>query len=424
MNLSLPFTSLTHHFLFVNEEGQLMVWGSNERGALGTGDTDNIYEPTLVEYEHLDPRDEIVKASCGVQHALLLTKKNLLLVSGLNEEGELGLGEGAESYEVNFQPLKLPVRISQVVAGALSSYALTEDGTIFAWGDNEYGQLGLGDQILRKTPQQIHDLPEIVQLAGGHHHMYAVTTDGTIYGWGRNNSGELGLGHLGDQLVPTLNPFVVSVIQLCCGSSHTLAVTSSGEVWSWGWNGYAALGRGQISDQAEPGLVLEGAAKVASGSSHCIARMLDGSFMVWGNNVNGQLGLGDDTRRYFPVPFVFPPEFPGGHEGVATFGTGCYNSFMLNNNGDLWIWGDPDEGKIGMGLHEDDRRVDRPTLLEGHKWKLPRQKRLEKFQEDYWKLTFRWLFQGRLDEGTMMYRLPTEVMYNMVEELYSVVVGW
>jgi alpha-tubulin suppressor-like RCC1 family protein len=420
MNFTPAASSLTYHFLLVNEEDHLMAWGSNESGSLGIGDKDARNTPTRVHCEYITPGDEIVEAGFGVRHTVLLTKNNLLLLSGINDEGEMGRGEGEDSVE--FHRLDLSGRVKTIATAALSTYAITEDG-VFSWGDNEYGQLGLGDRIVRHTPHRISGLPEnIVSLSGGHQHVLAVTAGGALYGWGRNDSGELGLGTEVDQLLPIAHPqFTADVVQVCCGSSQTFLVNSSGELWSWGWNGNVGLGRGLIPDQLCPGLTMEGVAEVVSGSSHCIARLRDGSFVVWGNNGHGQLGLGDESQRLFPTPFIFPPEFPGGSEGVAAFGTGCYNSYMLNFNGGLWVWGDSDEGKLGI---EPLRHLNVPHLLKGHKWKLPGRKMLQKFQAEYWEVTFKWLFQGKLSRACILCSLPTEVLFHMVGVLYEKVVGF
>jgi hypothetical protein len=90
-----------------------------------------------------------------------------------------------------------------VAAGAMHSLVLTESGEVYAWGDNEFGQLGLGDMVVRLTPTKVEGLPKVKAVAAGYDHSLVLTESGEVYAWGWNDYGQLGLGDTEDRLTPT-----------------------------------------------------------------------------------------------------------------------------------------------------------------------------------------------------------------------------
>ncbi|KAJ0400988.1 hypothetical protein P43SY_003542 [Pythium insidiosum] len=235
---------------------------------------------------------------------------------GWGGNGQLGLGDRDSRIkpQVVRSLASVAVRgsVAQVVCGSRFTVALTTRGALFAWGKNDYGQLGTGDNRAQIEPRLIEALAgvSIVSVATKGSHVLARTSDGQVYTWGRGDEGQLGHG---DRL-STAQPRLVQALArqrvhlICAGRSHSVAVTSEGAIYSWGSNEDGALGRnGSTADdfvspepqqiEALPKLhVLQ----IDCGSRHTVVLMADHRVFVWGWGIYGQLGLGDTQSQ--PVP--------------------------------------------------------------------------------------------------------------------------
>jgi alpha-tubulin suppressor-like RCC1 family protein len=165
-------------------------------------------------------------------------------------------------------------------------------GHVWTWGDNTYGQLGLGstDTARHPTPRMVAGLPAISFIAGGRDTSFAIAGNGDLYAWGNSAYGQAGTGGTGTVLTP--RKVLGAVTQVESGADHTIALRSDGTVWTWGRNRYGQLGYAGVN-QAVPTKVpgLSGIAKVFAGRDHCIAIAADGTVYTWGRNDGGQLGL-------------------------------------------------------------------------------------------------------------------------------------
>lgn len=238
------------------------------------------------------------------------------------------------SFVSYIQPTPIPVngrlnnvKVVSVAAGYAFNLAVTDRGEVYGWGFNDKGQLGLGHRFNQEHPQRINSLvtnysAEIVEVACGQQHSVAVSKSGTVYAWGLNVFGQLGLSHMHDQLTPSpilaLKEHVV--VSAACGAEHTVAITSTGKVFSWGsseygqqgslvgnfedWGSGNRSGKTQSMNNATPRMLDAFAEKVvvqiACGYLHNVALTRDGEVWTWGWGVNGQLGHGN--RRYQLVP--------------------------------------------------------------------------------------------------------------------------
>jgi alpha-tubulin suppressor-like RCC1 family protein len=193
-----------------------------------------------------------------------------------------------------------------VAAGKTHSLVLTESGEDYAWGDNDDGELGLGDMEARLTPTKVEGLPKVKAIAAGDAHSLALTESGEVYAWGWNREGQLGLGEMGDwkvRLTPTKVEGLPKVKAIAAGGVHSLALTESGEVYVWGYNASGQLGLGDWEARLTPTKV-EGLPKVkaiAAGGGYSLALTESGEVYAWGNNAIGQLGLGDREERLTPT---------------------------------------------------------------------------------------------------------------------------
>uniref|UniRef100_UPI0031343193 probable E3 ubiquitin-protein ligase HERC4 isoform 4 n=1 Tax=Mus musculus TaxID=10090 RepID=UPI0031343193 len=253
----------------------------------------------------------IVAVACGEAHTLALNDKGQVYAWGLDSDGQLGLQGSEECIRVprNIKSLS-DIQIVQVACGYYHSLALSKASEVFCWGQNKYGQLGLGIDCQKQTsPQLIKSLLGIpfMQVAAGGAHSFVLTLSGAIFGWGRNKFGQLGLNDENDRYVPNLLKSLRSqkIVYICCGEDHTAALTKEGGVFTFGAGGYGQLGHNSTSHEINPRKVFElmGSivTQVACGRQHTSAFVpSSGRIYSFGLGGNGQLGTGSTSNRKSP----------------------------------------------------------------------------------------------------------------------------
>ena len=226
---------------------------------------------------------------------VLITKDDTVCSFGLNKFGCLGLGHKEEVLEPTEIVELRSKKVITLVHGAKHVIALTFNGEIFSWGDNNYGQLGNMNTFESLRPTLVGKHIESVQC--GANHTLALTKSGQVFAWGRNNYGQIGIGNNTNQMIPTkvteLEPnYIVSI---ACGSSHSLALSSNQEIFSWGNNSFGQLGIGNCTHQTMPTLVKmpnKGLSirSIACGTNHTMVLTTNGEIYAFGRNDCGQLG--------------------------------------------------------------------------------------------------------------------------------------
>ena len=231
-----------------------------------------------------------------------------------------------------------------IAAGYGYSLALKNDGTVWAWGDNEAGQLGDGTTTQRNAAVQVSGLAGVSAIAAGYMHSLALKSDGTVWAWGLNNHGQLGDGTQTDRYIPVQVPGLTDVIAIAAGEYHCLALKNDGTVWAWGDNEFGQLGDGSTTDRHTPVQVsgLSGVIAVAAGGLYSLALKSDGTVWAWGDNYRGQLGDGSTTDRHTPVEV-------SSLTGVTAISAGYLHSVALKNDGTVWAWGYNNYGQLGDG---------------------------------------------------------------------------
>jgi len=181
--------------------------------------------------------------------------------------------------------------------------ALKSDGTVWAWGDNEYGQIGNGALTDQTTPVQVSGLSGIVKIATGRFFSLAVKSDGTVWTWGQNIYGQLGNGSTTDSSVPVQVGGLSGVTAAACGAFECHIIKNDGTTWAWGRNTYGNLGDGTVTDSSVPvqSVGLSNVAGVAAGTNFALFYKADGTFYGCGRNASGQLGDGTVTQRNTPT---------------------------------------------------------------------------------------------------------------------------
>ncbi|XP_006889079.1 PREDICTED: probable E3 ubiquitin-protein ligase HERC4 isoform X3 [Elephantulus edwardii] len=294
------------HTVFVLDDGTVYTCGCNDLGQLG-------HEKSRKKPEQVVALDaqNIVAVSCGEAHTLALNDKGQLYAWGLDTDGQLGLLGSEECIRVprNIKSLS-DIQIVQVACGYYHSLALSKASEVFCWGQNKYGQLGLGlDCNKQSSPQLIKSLLGIpfMQVAAGGAHSFVLTLSGAIFGWGRNKFGQLGLNDENDRYVPNLLKSLRSqkIVYICCGEDHTAALTKEGGVFTFGAGGYGQLGHNSTSHEINPRKVFElmGSivTQIACGRQHTSAFVpSSGRIYSFGLGGNGQLGTGSTSNRKSP----------------------------------------------------------------------------------------------------------------------------
>jgi alpha-tubulin suppressor-like RCC1 family protein len=194
----------------------------------------------------------------------------------------------------------------QVSFGYVNTGAVKTDGTLWMWGRNGQGQLGLGNTTTYSSPKQIGVLTSWLQVSTNYATL-AVKTDGTLWGWGDNLDGQLGLGDRTNRSSPVQVGALTNWAYVDARSAQrVLAVKTDGTLWSWGANNIGQLGLGNTTKYSSPKQVgsLTNWSKVVINdtfsTNFCLAVKTDSTLWGWGNNSNGQLGLGNTTNYSSP----------------------------------------------------------------------------------------------------------------------------
>jgi alpha-tubulin suppressor-like RCC1 family protein len=290
---------------------------------------------------------DAIAISAGEQHSLALTHDGRVLAWGSNGGGQFGLGTGTPAQSPIPQEVPGLTNIVAIEAGTFHSLALRNDGLVFSWGTNGNGELGnppVAPGIF--PPALISNLNGVISISVGVFHSLALRNDGTVYGWGGNASGQLGLGSTSIAVPsPTKMLNLTGIVAIAAGGGHSAMVRNDGTAWACGYNGDGQLGIGSVATpQPTPVQVLtiKSGASVAASAYNSAVVEKDGTVWTWGDNGGG--GLGNGTGRVGLIP-VELPNFTGA-TGVAG---GIDFSLAVRSNGTVWGWGTHTGGQLGNG---------------------------------------------------------------------------
>ncbi len=336
----IQITAGTNHALALLASGIVKAWGNNEASQLGDGTTQNRSSPITV------PGLSGVKsvAAGGNSSFAIKASDGSVWAWGFGNWGQLGDGTGAD----HSSPVQIPglSGVASISANLYHTLALMADGTVKSWGYNGNGQLGDGtNAFIRYSPVTVVGLSGVTAIAAGFFHSLALLSNGTVKAWGDNTYGQLGNGTNTSSSSPVTVDGISTATQIAAGEYHSLALLSGGTVQAWGANNTGQLGDGTNTNRTTPVTVLDlsGVTQIAAGSNFNIARLSDGTLKSWGSNFDGQLGDGTTTARSTPVTV------PGisGVIGIATASRGGAFSLALLPNGTVKGWGMNNWGQIG-----------------------------------------------------------------------------
>jgi alpha-tubulin suppressor-like RCC1 family protein len=336
------------HTLALKSDGTVQAWGNNNHGRLGDGTTAHSGTPVrVIKDSGGTALNGVVAVSAGGDHSAALAQDGTVWTWGRNNFGQLGLA--SPSYKTKAVQVPGLTNAAAVAAGFSHTVALRSDGTVWTWGRNNFGQLGIGNTTGYSSPVQVEGLFNVVAIASGGAHVLALRSDGTVWGWGYNNEGELGDSSTTTRLSP-VEAGITNVRAIYAGTYHSFAIKSNGEVWAWGYNNYGQLGDGTTANQASPVRVkgvggtgyLSGVVEIVGGNWHTIALKDDGSVLAWGYNYFGQLGDSTTTDSHWPKKITEITD-------AIAIAAGSTHTTVLRSDGTAWAWGWNGYGQIGNG---------------------------------------------------------------------------
>ena len=232
-------------------------------------------------------------------------------------------------------------KISSGGAGNMN-IGIKNDGTLWAWGRNNSGQLGDNTTVSKFLPTQI-GVATWADISTKGDHCLGIKTDGTLWAWGYNGNGQLGDNTLVDKLVPTQIGIATNWVSVGAGGTFSLAITADGKLWGWGSNGSGQLGDNSFIEKQVPTQIgVATWAKISSGARHTLGIKPDGSLWAWGDGGDGKLGLGNGNLVNVGTPVQI---------GTATNWAGIaaanQHSLGITGDGKLWAWGLNDNGQMG-----------------------------------------------------------------------------
>ena len=333
---------------------QFWILGDNGKGQLGQNSTADYSSPVQI------PGSSWSKFSMGAYHALATKTDGTLWAWGDNGSGRFGNNEGPGTHKSS------PVQVGSdttwngtISAAYTNSFAVKTDGTLWGMGSNYYGQLGLNSQgDNRSSPTQIGSGTDWSKVTSGLYSGYAVKTDGTLWAWGVNNTGRLGLNDLTWRSSPTQIPGTTWTTKIDQGHTHMMCIKTDGTLWAVGENEFGQSAQNDIVRRSSPVQIPGTWSSIDIGKQSSFGYKTDGTMWSWGYNPYGSLGQNDVAHRSSPV------QVPG---TTWVAGSGAGNSFhaVLKTDGTLWSWGLNQTGSLG---HNNRTNYSSPVQIPGTTW--------------------------------------------------------
>ncbi|OXM84982.1 cadherin-like beta sandwich domain-containing protein, partial [Paenibacillus rigui] len=366
------------HSLLRFNDGSVWGWGYNEEGEAGHSPE----QKAVTSPAKIQNLEDITEISAGAYHNLALKGDKTVWAWGYNGTGELGQ---VTSVTYNHIPTQVVGElnsgfsdITSIAAGADHSLALKQDGTVWAWGSNELGQLGqtvdpqnpattmISVPVKLKVKDgnnQDVDFDQVIAIAAGIYFSVALKADGTVWGWGRNlgNSVANGAGGSTPVRIDGLN----DIVQISAGNGFILALDAGGNVWGWGNNANNQLGINsttawistptKVKNESGTGFLsnIKAVSTLSEGANASYALSNDGTVYSFGLNTAGRLGDGTTTQRNLPVKVV-------GISNIVAIGPGLQHGLAIGGDGKIYTWGNNAHGQLGNGS-----TINRTTALKG-----------------------------------------------------------
>jgi len=332
MAVSAGGDQLEAHSMALKSNGNVYCWGSNLYGGLGNASATGTFVTAPVQALIIS---NVKAISAGGWHSVALKNDGTVWCWGWNADGQLGDGTLVDKSI----PTQVPglTGIVKIAAGTYHVLALKNDGTVWAWGDNVSGQIGDGTVNTDKSsPVQVSGLTGVVNIASGRFFSLAVKNDGTVWTWGENLYGQLGNGTVANSSTPVQVSGLTGITSAVAatGAFHCMAVKSDGTIWSWGRNTYGNLGDNTLTNHSTPVQMtgITSAVGLAAGTNFSLLYKADGTMWGCGRNLSGQLGDGTVAQHNVatqsgvicsilqpPVPVGIKKQGAASHNDISVF---------------------------------------------------------------------------------------------------------
>lgn len=348
--------------------GRLFVCGWNGDGQLGLGD--HVSRSTFTELV-LPGSASVVQITGGARHTLAVTSGGTAWAWGSDAHQQLGNGDvyGSESvpYHVNYRAgdgeLLTFGDVKKMAAGNDHSIAVRNDGTVWGWGSNAYGQTGAGaSYTVVDAATQVPGLSNVIDVAAGYYHSAALTASGQVYCWGRNLEGQLGSAAAPAMFshVPVLvGGSIGTITKLTAGSYFTGGLDTSKRIWAWGWGYFGQLGTTDHMNSPIPLIVNDHSSlsptQLSAGGGHFLgifsSTSVEPVVMGWGLHTSGQTGHFDHPE-WQHLPRQIDHEF-GNVDRFTSIAAGGSHGVAHREGGFYFTWGENQFGQLGHGTNTD-----------------------------------------------------------------------
>ena len=357
----------------VVSNGQLRCWGYNNYGQLGNGSTTTSLVPVVVRGSDGAPLSGVSEVAGGTGFVCATKTNGTVWCWGYNGDGRLGIGNNTDTG--------IPSQVSGITSATKisanydSACAVKTNGTVWCWGNNGWGQLGNGTTTASNTPVQVSGITTAVWVSGGNSYHCAALSGGQARCWGYNgDNGNLGDGTTTTRTTPVnvinlSNVTQVSASKCYSGYCHSCALRSNGTMWCWGTNASGALGNGTTTAAYTPVQVsgITNAVLIEATHGGSCAVLATGDLKCWGVNTAGHSTVGDGSGvdRYTPVSVIGP-------DGSALTGVTAlasrdatpegYDTVHAVAGGRIYSWGRGVNGALGNNAAAD---VTKPVAAHG-----------------------------------------------------------
>jgi cysteine-rich repeat protein len=332
----------------VTLEGRLYCWGHNGYDQLGDGTRTNQEWPTPIGVVSTT----WTAVSCGFNHTCGINALGELYCWGDNESGQLGDGTTIDKDTPNrvgalsdWSVVSANGHITSDSVDLHYTCAVRGAGELYCWGNNYFGQLGIGNNTDQRSPVQVGTEADWLRVSTGGRHACALKTDGRLFCWGRNSHGQLGQGFTSpDEDAPLQVGGDADWSDVSLGFEHSCALKSGGNLFCWGYNSDGQVGDGTTNSRSEPVSIGAGWSDVGAGNLHTCAVKTEGALYCWGRNSDCQCGQEASGSITGPTPVGVDTDWAR-VEGGGQFTCG------LKSSDDLFCWGEGDDGQIGNGTY-------------------------------------------------------------------------
>lgn len=354
------------HALAVDDGGTVYAWGHNAAGELGDVTCDNKSAPVKIEVP-----SKVIQVAAGNEVTFAVCKNGDLYAWGDDTSYQMGDGMNVSRME----PEKVMEDVIAAAAGDSHALVITKDHSLYVFGRNKSGALGIPDSACDQTDEEGYHcqstpyklMDDVTAISAGQDYSMAVTSDGTLYGWGYAVDGQIGIANV-DSVNDAGEPYqskpvkvMDGISKVACGSHyHTLALTAEGELYTWGNASVGSLSTQDVDNKEEliqttPIKIMDDVKDIAAGSAHSVVLKNDGTAYTFGVNNYGQIGIkrGDSTYYIGDEMIYYQLEPKQFAKNVTAIAAGGFMTMYTSTDGILRTVGCNLYGQLGIDTDDD-----------------------------------------------------------------------